>query len=235
MQAVPPATRSLPRVPGSRSLLGAFEGIEGGRAACGWVFDVAEPGRRCTVQLRIDGRPVAQAEALLPRPDLGAAGPRAECGFRLSVPPGAFDGAIHWAEIRLLPEGLRLGPARPLAGLVAEDQPGARRFSVDSILRLQDGTIDLDRVFPPAFLERHGVRAAVAYAYVWLLKRPPDRGGWEHYSGRILAGELTLGGFLREIGASEDAARARRAGIDLLSEFSLVLAAASRLPGEGEG
>ncbi|MBV1799185.1 hypothetical protein [Siccirubricoccus sp. G192] len=226
------ASRSLPRVPGSRSLLGAFEGIEGGRLACGWVFDVAEPERRCIVQLRIDGRPVAQAEAGLPRPDLGA-GPRAECGFRLAVPAAGFDGAIHWAEVRLLPEGLRLGPARPLTGLVAEDRPEARRFSVNSILRLQDGPIDLDRVFPPAFLERHGVRAAVAYAYVWLLKRPPDPDGWEHYARRIEAGELTLGGFLREIGASEDAARARRAGIDLLSEFSLVLAAASRLPGAG--
>jgi hypothetical protein len=85
-------------------------------------------------------------------------------------------------------------------------------------------------VFTTAFLQRHGVRAAVAYAYLWLLNRPPDKSGWESYSERILTGEIGLGTCLRELSASEEAARARRNGIDLLSEFEAVVAAAARLP-----
>lgn len=227
-----PAGRGLPRVPQTKSLLGSFDGIDHGHEASGWVFDVARPTRHCGVQLRVDGKPLAQVEANVPRPDLHAVRLRPDCGFRISVPAAVFDGVIHQVEVWVLPENVRLGQPRPLACVVSDHKTYPKQFSVDSILRLEDGAIDYDRVFTTAFLQRHGVRAAVAYAYLWLLQRPPDKSGWESYSERILAGEIGVGTFLRELSASEEAIRARRNGIDLLSEFEAVIASAARLPVE---
>lgn len=225
-----PASRALPRIAQSRALVGSFDALDHGYEASGWVFDMAQPARHCMVELRVDGRPVAQVEANLPRPDLRAFRIRPDSGFRITVPAAEFDGVIRSAEVFVLPENLRIGPVRPLAAVILDHKTYPKTFSVDSILKLQDGELDFDRIFPAAFLQRHGVRAAVAYAYLWLLKRPPDRSGWDHYSERILAGELGLGTFLRDLAASEEAQRARRAGIDLGAEFEAVLAAAARLP-----
>lgn len=227
----PPA---LPRVGQSKTVAGHLDGIDHGHEVSGWVFDTAQPNRRCMVDLRVDGRSVAQTEAGVLRPDLRAFRLRPDCGFRLSVPSAVFDGVIHWIEVWLQPENIRIGTPRRLACVVSDHKTYPKTFSVDSILRLQDGEIDFDRVFTHAFLQKHGVRAAVAYAYMWLLKRPPDAAGWEHYSERLLAGDLGLGTFLRELSASEEASRARRSGLDLLSEFESVLAAAARLPADPE-
>jgi hypothetical protein len=236
MSGEPPAPeldarlRSLPRVAQSRSLVGAFDALDHGYEASGWVFDVAVPTRICTVELHVDGKPVAQVAANLPRPDLQAARVRVESGFRVTVPATAFDGVLHRAEVFVLPEKLRIGGPRPLAAVIQDHKTYPKTFSVDSILKLQDGAVDFERIVSTAFLQRHGVRAAVAYAYLWLLKRPPDRTGWEHYSERILAGELGLDAFLRNLAASDEAASARLSGIDLGLEFEAVLAAAARLP-----
>lgn len=228
--AMPAAARALPRVPQSRSLVGSFDGIDHGYEASGWVLDMAQPTRHCLVELRVDGAPLAQVEAHLPRPDLRAFRIRPDCGFRITIPAAVFDGVIRSVEVFVQPEGLRLGPPWPLAAIIRDHKAYPKEFSADSILKLEDGAIDFDRVFGSAFLQRHGVRAAVAYAYLWLLKRPPDRSGWDHYSERILAGEIGIGACLRELAASEEAARVRRSGIELSSEFEAVLAAASRLP-----
>jgi hypothetical protein len=234
-EARPAAPAALPRLPGSKTVLGHFDGVDHGHEVSGWVFDAAQPNRRCTVELRLDGKPVARAEAAVPRPDLRAFRPlRPDCGFRLSVPAAAFDGVIRRVEVWLQPEGLRIGTPCRLACVIADHKTYPKTASVDSILRLRDGAVDFDRVFPEAFLQRHGVRAAVAYAYLWLLKRPPDAAGWEGYSERLLAGEIGLGAFLAELSGSEEAARARRGGLDLLAEFEGVLAAACRLPAERE-
>ncbi len=231
-QVGPAGARPLPRVAQSRTLVGSFDAVDHGHEASGWICDLAQGGRVCQVELRIDGRPVAQVEANLPRPDLRPYRIRTDCGFRITIPAPVFDGVIHSAEVVVLPENLRIGPPRPIAAVILDHKTYPKSFSVDSILRLEDGAVDYDRVFPQAFLARHGVRAAVAYAYLWLLKRPPDRSGWDHYSERILAGELAIGTFLRDLAASEEAQRARRSGIDLTLEFESVLAAASRLPPE---
>ena len=227
--------RALPRIPGSPTLVGSFDGLDHGHEASGWVFDMAQPGRICAVELRIDGEPVAQVEANLPRPDLRAFRIRPESGFRIALPAAAFDGVIRTVEVLVLPERLRIGAPRPVAAVILDHKTYPKTFSVESILKLQDGRVDFDRVFRAPFLQRHGVRAAVAYAYLWLLKRPPDRSGWDHYSERILAGELSLGAFLRDLAASEEAQRARQSGIDLTVEFEAVLAAAARLPPEPQG
>jgi hypothetical protein len=226
----PQPARALPRVPQSRALVGSFDALDHGYEAGGWVCDMSQPDRVCAVELRLDGTPIAQVQANLPRPDLAPFRIRTDCGFRITVPASAFDGVLRSVEVWVLPEALRVGPPRPLAAVIRDHKPYPKEFSVDSILRLEDAAPDYDRIFPGAFLQRHGVRAAVAYAYLWLLKRPPDRSGWDHYSERILSGEIGTGTFLRELAASEEAARARRAGIDLLAEFEAVLAAASRLP-----
>ncbi len=233
-QSEEPAGRQggLPRVPQTQSILGSFDGIDHGYEASGWVFDMARPTRHCVVQLRVDGKPIAQVEAQVPRPDLQAARLRPDCGFRITIPAAVFDGVIHQVEVWLLPENVRLGPSRPLACIISDHKPYPKEFSVDSSLRLENGAIDHDRVFGTAFLQRHGVRAAVAYAYLWLLQRPPDKAGWEGYSERLLAGEIGLGTFLRELAASEEATQARRNGIDLLTEFEAVVAAAASLPME---
>jgi len=229
-QRLQQAARGLPRVPQSRSLVGSFDAIDHGYEVSGWVFDMAQPARHCAVELRVDGRPMAQVEARLPRPDLRSFRIRPDCGFRITIPASVFDGVIHTVEVWILPEALRLGPMRPLAAIIRDHKTYPKEFAVDSILRLEDGAVDFDRIFGTAFLQRHGVRAAVAYAYLWLLKRPPDRSGWDHYSERILAGEISVGTCLRELAGSEEAARARRSGIDLSADFEAVLAAASRLP-----
>jgi len=229
-QAEPAASRALPRIPQSRALVGSFDALDHGYEASGWVFDMSQPARVCTVELRVDWRAVAQVEAKAPRPDLRAFRIRPDSGFRITLPATVFDGVIRSAEVYVLPENLRIGAARPVAAVILDHKTYPKTFSVDSILKLQDGEVDFARLFPPGFLQRHGVRAAVAYAYLWLLKRPPDRSGWDHYCERILAGELGLGTFLRDLAASEEAQRARRSGIDLSAEFEAVLAAAARLP-----
>lgn len=224
--------RGLPRVPQTKSILGSFDGIDHGYEASGWVFDVARPTRHCLVQLRVDGKPTAQVEANVARPDLHAVRLRAHCGFRITVPAAVFDGIIRQVEVWLLPENVRLGQPRSLAAVISNHKTYPKEFSVNSILRLEDGPIDYDRVFTTAFLQRHGVRAAVAYAYLWLLQRPPEKAGLDTYSERILTGEIGIGGFLRELSGSEEAVRARRNGIDLLSGFEAVVAGAALLPVE---
>ena len=227
--------RGMPRVAQSRALVGSFDAIDHGYEASGWVFDMAQPGRFCAVELRVDGQPVAQVEANLPRADLRAFRIRADSGFRFTLPAALFDGVIRSIEVFVLPEALRIGAPRPLAAVILDHKTNPKTFSVDSILRLQDGGVDFDRIFTGPFLQRHGVRAAVAYAYLWLLKRPPDRAGRQRYSERILAGETGVGSFLRDLAASEEAQRTRRAGIDLTVEFEAVLNAAARLPPEQRG
>lgn len=225
----------MPRISAELPLVGSFDAIDHGYEASGWVFDLGRPQRICSVELRIDGQAVAQVQANLPRPDLRAARIRAESGFRITIPASAFDAVIRSVEVYLMPENLRIGLPRVLAAVVLDHKTDPKTFSVDSILKLQDGPIDFERLVPGPFLARHGVRAAVAYAYLWLLKRPPDRAGWDHYSERILAGELGIGTFLRDLAASDEAQRSRRGGIDLVLEFEAVLAAAARLPPDPAG
>jgi hypothetical protein len=220
----------LPRVAPDRTLVGRLDGVDHGYEVSGWVLDLADQARICTVELRVDGKALAQVRANQVRPDLEALRLRTGCGFRMTVPASVFDGVIRSLEVWVQPEGVRLGPRRPIAGVIRDHKPYPKEFSADSILRLEDGVIDYDRVFPSAFLARHGVRAAVAYAYLWLLKRPPDRGGWDHYSEKILAGEMGLGEVLRGLAQSEEAAKARRSGLDLLIDFEAVLNTAAGLP-----
>ncbi len=224
--------RGLPRVAPGRTLVGSFDGIDHGVEVSGWVLDLAQPARLCTVELRVDGNAITQVRASLPRPDLQGLRIRSDCGFRITIPASVYDGAMHAVETWVMPEGLRLGGRRPLAGVVRDHKTQPKEFSVDSILRLEDGQPDHERIFTSAFLMRHGIRGAVAYSYLWLLKRPPDRGGWDHYSGLILAGEISLGTCVRELASSEEAAKARRSGIDLIADFEAVLAAAATLPTE---
>jgi hypothetical protein len=66
----------------------------------GWVLDRAEPGRRVEVQLYIDGRPAASAEASEPRPDVAARGyardERHGFVFLLDrLPPGEHEARVY--------------------------------------------------------------------------------------------------------------------------------------------
>jgi hypothetical protein len=55
----------------------------------GWAVNASRPDARVEVQLYVDGRFAARDVALLPRPDVLAAGraPDANCGYRLPLPP----------------------------------------------------------------------------------------------------------------------------------------------------
>jgi hypothetical protein len=230
LAASSPGGVRLPRIAPGQPFLGAFDAIDHGYEASGWVFDISQPQRICTVELRIDGQPVTQVTADRPRPDLRAGRIRAECGFRITLPAALFDGTIRMAEVLLMPETLRIGQPRPVAAVILDHRTDPKTFSVDSILKLRDGPLDYEAIISQAFLARHGVHAAVAYVFLWLLKRPPDQAGWSHYSEQILSGTLGLGAVLRELAASEEAQRAQRSGINLAFEFEAVLEAAARLP-----
>ena len=219
----------LPRVAATKSLVGHLDGCDHGYEVGGWVYDAAKPDRVCLVQARLDGKPLLQVEAGLERPDLRAFGIRPDCGFRITLPAGVFDGTLRSLELFAVPENARLGPALPVVGVISDHKPYPKRFSVDTILRAQDGAVDFDKVFPTEFLAVHGARAAVAYAYLWLLKRPVDADGWAHYSEKILANEMTLGDLLRALNDSEECRKARRAGIDPVEDFVEVLRGAAKL------
>jgi hypothetical protein len=66
----------------------------------GWAVDASRPAARVEVQLYVDGRFVAHAEATLPRPDVVAAG-RAEdpgCGYSFALPrlaPGEHEARVY--------------------------------------------------------------------------------------------------------------------------------------------
>lgn len=220
----------LPRVPNTKALVGHLDGCDHGYELSGWVYDVSRPERVCMVQAKVDGKPLMQVEASLPRPDLQGLGIRPNCAFRVTLPASLFDGTVHQVELSVVPENARLGSPVPVAGLILDHKPYPKQFSVDSILKIQDGAVDFDRVFPQEFLAVHGIRTAVAYAYLWLLKRPVDRGGWDFYSEKILANEMTLGDLLRSLSESEEGQRARRSGIDRAAEFQEVLLQAAKLP-----
>lgn len=219
----------LPRVAGSRSLVGHLDGCDHGYEVGGWVYDTAKPERLCLVQARLDGKQLLQVEAGLERPDLKAFDIRANCGFRITLPASVFDGTLRSLEVVVSPENVRLGMPLPVLGIISDHKPYPKRFSVDTILLAQDGAIDFDRVFPNEFLAAHGARAAVAYAYLWLLKRPVDRDGWNNYSEKILANEMTLGDLLRSLHDSDEGRRARRTGIDPVEDFVEVLRSAAKL------
>ena len=55
----------------------------------GWAVNAARPAARVEVQLYVDGRFAGRDVALLPRPDVLAAGRAsdANCGYRLALPP----------------------------------------------------------------------------------------------------------------------------------------------------
>jgi hypothetical protein len=55
----------------------------------GWAVDASRPDERVEVELYVDGRFVAHGVALLPRPDVVAAGRAADpaCGYRFPLPP----------------------------------------------------------------------------------------------------------------------------------------------------
>jgi hypothetical protein len=66
----------------------------------GWVVDKSEPGRRVEVQLYLDGRFAAAAEASAPRPDVAAKGfapdERHGFDFRLGpLPPGEHEARVY--------------------------------------------------------------------------------------------------------------------------------------------
>lgn len=69
------------------------------RGVRGWVVDKAEPGGRVEVQLYLNGRFAAAAEATEPRPDVAAAGlaPDERHGFvfRLDPPPGEYEARVY--------------------------------------------------------------------------------------------------------------------------------------------
>jgi hypothetical protein len=65
----------------------------------GWVLDKSEPGRRVEVQLYLDGRLAASAEASEPRPDVAAKGyaPDERHGFVFAL--GALTPGEHEARV----------------------------------------------------------------------------------------------------------------------------------------
>lgn len=70
------------------------------RSVRGWVLDKSEPGRRVEVQLYLDGRPAAAAEASAPRPDVAAKGyaPDDRHGFVFLLgpqPPGVHEARVY--------------------------------------------------------------------------------------------------------------------------------------------
>ncbi|MDB5413562.1 MAG: hypothetical protein JWR10_1897 [Rubritepida sp.] len=70
---------------------GVFEGV-----LRGWVWDPNEPGARITVELRLDGEPLAQLRAALPRPDLEQAGMGdGSFGLEFALPIRCQDDAVH--------------------------------------------------------------------------------------------------------------------------------------------
>jgi len=94
--------------PGSSSVEGWVDGCDAG-VVRGWAWDPAQPGRAVTVEVLADGAVVATALAQLDRPDLGAAGKNAKCGFSI---PLAFEDAGAKRRVRLQVRGQN-GPTLP--------------------------------------------------------------------------------------------------------------------------
>ena len=69
------------------------------RSVRGWVMDKAEPERRVEVQLYLDGRLAASAEASEPRPDVAASGLAPGAGYGFVFPLGPQAPGEHEARV----------------------------------------------------------------------------------------------------------------------------------------
>jgi len=104
----------------------------------GWARLIPRPDQPVRVALQVDGETVATADAVLPRPDLEAAGFRPSSGgFVLDVPPALADGrARRFAVVadgaRVIEEGVAAFRAGAMP--VLRDVPAA----VDDGLRIKD-------------------------------------------------------------------------------------------------
>ena len=67
----------------------------------GWLYDSADPGEPCEVEIRVDGKPVGTCTADLFRIDLLESNiGDGLCGFQIALPAILFDGAEHVVEAR---------------------------------------------------------------------------------------------------------------------------------------
>jgi hypothetical protein len=108
----------------------------------GWAVNAARPDSRVEVQLYVDGRFAARDVALLPRPDVLAAGRAsdANCGYRLALPPlpaGEHEARVYAVQadapgelrtLRQLGNALpfQTDPAGHVVNPVGADTPPAR-------------------------------------------------------------------------------------------------------------
>ncbi|HSH88974.1 MAG TPA: glycosyltransferase family 2 protein, partial [Ramlibacter sp.] len=84
----------------------------------GWVYDRANPGTPCELEIRADGLPVARASADLFRIDLVEKDiGDGLCGFQAALPAALFDGRTHLIDVREVSSGFLLpGSSRVFIG-----------------------------------------------------------------------------------------------------------------------
>jgi hypothetical protein len=80
---------------------GTFDGINAG-AVFGWAFDPAQPAKRHTVQLLINGKVRAEMVADVHRGDLEDSGfGDGCCAYSLALPQSVYDGDYHEVAVRI--------------------------------------------------------------------------------------------------------------------------------------
>ncbi|HSH95984.1 MAG TPA: glycosyltransferase [Roseimicrobium sp.] len=140
----------------------------------GWVYDHANPGKTCEVEIRADGLPVARVSADLFRIDLVEKDiGDGLCGFQAALPASLFDGRTHLIDLREASTGFLLpGSSRVFVANTA--LRGDVRFGYGSLtgtFRLRNGeplpreldVLDLEsgKVIATGVAEEDGVDATL--------------------------------------------------------------------------
>src|SRR6185369_5314268 len=131
----------LPKIEPSHEFQGNLDTC-GPSLITGWLFDKSNPGETFAVEVRVDGKPVAQTMADLFRIDLLESNiGDGLCGFQLALPEVLFDDAEHAVEVREVSTGFLLAgsPRTIVAKAAARGEIRLEGGSLVGTARVKEG------------------------------------------------------------------------------------------------
>jgi hypothetical protein len=220
-----PILNYLPKVRGTKSICGHFDGIEKGEEIVGWVLDSANLNERLSVGLYDNDSLVLTFTATDYRSDLNNIGVGdGNYGYKITVPSIFRDGAPKKLSLKLIKGGFLLQSGIKFIGNIKSSVFDKSKLSVDFILGKGEGdntSIPAFEVVPDQFLSLFGYEGFVYYTYLLALGRPADAEGYRSYTLALKNREVSMQDFWQNLFLSEEASVKRKAGVLNAEEMRL--------------